>query len=75
MDAPGAPMEAPITPAGFPANALWPYGREALSMAFFRTPGIERLYSGVTNRRPWDSEISRFRRRTGSAWLASSSWS
>jgi hypothetical protein len=32
------------------SNAFWPHGREAQSMAFFSAPGIDRLYSGVTNR-------------------------
>ena len=30
--------------------ALLPYGREPTSIAFFSTPGTERLYSGVMNR-------------------------
>src|SRR5215472_18420767 len=38
-----------MIPAGLPSQALWPYGRDATSMAFLSTPGIERLYSGVTN--------------------------
>jgi hypothetical protein len=29
MEVPGAPTDAPITPAGLPAHTLWPYGREA----------------------------------------------
>src|SRR5450830_139317 len=49
---PVAPTETPNTPAGLPVQALCPYGREAWSIAFLRTPGIERLYSAVTNRRP-----------------------
>ena len=35
----------PMTPAGLPAQALWPYGREALSIAFLSTPGRERILS------------------------------
>ena len=34
---------------GGPSNTLLPWGREPTSMAFFRPPGTERLYSGVTN--------------------------
>ena len=49
---PIAPTDTPNTPAGLPANALWPYGREAWSIAFLSTPGTERLYSGVTNNTP-----------------------
>jgi hypothetical protein len=43
-------------------------------MAFFSTPGIERLYSGVTNSNPEAACSSAFSRLTGAAWLASSSW-
>ena len=68
------PIDAPITPAGLPAHALWPYGREAWSMAFLSTPGTERLYSGVTNSTPSEALMAAFSRLTGSAWLASSSW-
>jgi hypothetical protein len=34
-------------------------GREPTSMAFFNTPGIERLYSGVTNSTPSTSAAFR----------------
>src|SRR5262245_25124090 len=43
------PGEAPITPEGFPVNEFFPCGRLAQSIAFLSPPGIERLYSGVTN--------------------------
>ncbi|MCY1361597.1 hypothetical protein D9M69_482670 [compost metagenome] len=43
-------------------------------MAFFSTPGIERLYSGVTNSTPCAAATSLLRRFTGAAWLPSSSW-
>src|SRR4029079_12339767 len=43
------PGDVPIVADGFRANAFLPYGRLAQSMAFFKPPGIERLYSGVTN--------------------------
>ena len=48
--APNMPVEAPITAAGLPLRALLPAGREAQSRAFFSSPGIERLYSGVAIR-------------------------
>ena len=48
--APNIPVEAPIAAAGLPLRALWPAGREAQSSAFFSTPGIEWLYSGVATR-------------------------
>src|SRR3546814_20022783 len=43
-------------------------------MAFFRTPGIELLYSGVRNSTPRAAAIARLRRVTDSAGLPSSSW-
>jgi hypothetical protein len=39
-----------MTAAGRWSNEFCPHGREAQSMAFFRAPGMDRLYSGVTNR-------------------------
>ena len=36
---------------GLPPQQFWPVGLEATSMAFFTPPGIERLYSGMTNSR------------------------
>ena len=44
------PIEAPITAAGMWWKEFCPHGRDAQSMAFFNAPGIDRLYSGVTNR-------------------------
>ena len=38
-----------MTAAGMWSNEFWPHGRDAQSMAFFSAPGIDRLYSGVTN--------------------------
>ena len=38
---PSMPTEAPITATGLPCHALSPYGREAQSIAFLSTPGIE----------------------------------
>src|SRR5688572_9650266 len=43
------PGEVPMTAEGLRAKELLPYGRLAQSIAFFKAPGIERLYSGVTN--------------------------
>lgn len=42
------PVDTPKMPAGLPFHELFPAGRDAWSIAFFNTPGIERLYSGVT---------------------------
>jgi hypothetical protein len=47
---PIAPGEVPITADGLRVKEFLPYGRLAQSIAFFRPPGMERLYSGVTNR-------------------------
>ena len=41
---------------------------------FFNTPGIERLYSGVTNSTPSAAAIRAFSRTTGAAGWPSSSW-
>src|SRR5512147_2808295 len=43
------PGEVPMMPDGFRANEFFPQGRLAQSIAFLSAPGIERLYSGVTN--------------------------
>src|SRR4051812_5755957 len=43
------PGDVPMTPDGLRVNEFAPYGRLAQSIAFFSPPGIERLYSGVTN--------------------------
>jgi len=48
MAVPIWPMEAPITAAGMWSKEFSPHGRDAQSIAFFKAPGIERLYSGVT---------------------------
>jgi hypothetical protein len=39
-------------------------GRDSQSMAFYRTPGIELLYSGVTIRTPSAPAMRSLRRRT-----------
>ena len=61
-----APMplgEVPMTPTGFSLKLFWPHGRLAQSIAFFRPPGMERLYSGVTIRMASASSIASFRAR------------
>ena len=67
-------------PDRHPDHTSWLAGKRALSVgqrgvviAFLRTPGIERLYSGVTKSKPCAAEISDFNRLTWTAWLASSS--
>src|SRR5205823_4019975 len=46
-----APGDTLITAPGLPPHTLLPYGRDPTSIAFFRLPGTERLYSGVTKSR------------------------
>ena len=43
------PGDVPMTADGLRANEFLPYGRLAQSIAFFNAPGMDRLYSGVTN--------------------------
>lgn len=62
---PMLPMDAPTMPVGLRANELAPHGREPQSIAFFSAPGIDRLYSGETNRMPSDASIACFSAR---AW-------
>src|SRR5690606_36065580 len=50
-------METLTTPAGLPSHEFSPYGREPTSMAVFKTPGTERLYSGVKNKKPSAARI------------------
>ena len=45
-------IDVPMTAVGLPLNEPWPHGRAAQSSAFLSTPGIERLYSGVTMMTP-----------------------
>jgi hypothetical protein len=59
---------------GLPLNEFLPYGREAQSMAFLSTPGIERLYSGVTISTPSAASISPLRRVTDAGGFGSWSW-
>src|SRR5688572_20122161 len=44
------PGDVPITAEGFRAKEFVPQGRLAQSIAFLSAPGMDRLYSGVTNR-------------------------
>jgi hypothetical protein len=60
-------------PAGLPIHALLPYGRDAASIAFFSTPGTERLYSGVTNSTASTLAIASLNLATAGGGLASSS--
>ena len=46
MAVPIFPGDVPMTPDGFRANAFFPYGRLAQSIAFFNPPGIERFIRG-----------------------------
>lgn len=60
--------------AGLPLKTLFSDGREPTSMAFFSAPGIERLYSGVTNSSA-SAAVSCVRRRCQAAGVsASRSW-
>src|SRR3984885_10138799 len=71
---PSGPGELLIMPVGMPLKELLPYGRDPTSIAFFNTPEIARLYSGVTNNTALDAcSISRnFTQSAGGA--ASRSW-
>src|SRR5690606_41854532 len=55
---PMEPGDVPITPEGILAKELVPQGRLAQSSAFFRPPGTERLYSGVTIRIASESSMA-----------------
>ena len=44
------PMDVLLIATGFPSNGLSPYGLDAKSIAFLRTPGAEYSYSGITIR-------------------------
>src|SRR5215210_5545201 len=60
MAVPIAPGDVPIVAEGLRLNEFFPYGRLAQSIAFFSPPGIDRLYSGVTNRIASDAAIASF---------------
>jgi hypothetical protein len=69
------PVLAPITATGLLRSRLVASGRDTQSMAFFRTPGIDELYSGVANRTASALEIARLRSATaaGPSPISSSS--
>ena len=71
---PMAPPDAPMPAVGLPLKEFLPYGREAQSMAFLSTPGIERLYSGVTISTPSAASIWPLMRVTAAGGLGSRSW-
>jgi hypothetical protein len=57
---------------GFPASGEASGGREAQSIAFFSTPGMPRLYSGVAIRSASAPRIASFSATTGSGSPAAS---
>src|SRR3954464_8129175 len=59
------PGEVPITADGLRANEFLPQGRLAQSIAFLSAPGIERLYSGVTNSTASTAAIASLSARAG----------
>src|SRR5206468_1693534 len=69
-----APVDAPMIAAGLAFQALSPWGREAQSIAFFNTPDMDQLYSGVTNRIAFASRIRLFNSVTLAGGFCSSSW-
>src|SRR3954451_24253993 len=70
------PVLAPTTAAGLPQSAFSPFGRDAQSRAFLRTPGMEELYSGDAIRTASAVSIAlRSRRAPAGPAPASSSWS
>jgi len=62
---PIVPGDVPIIADGLRANEFWPHGRLPQSIAFLSAPGIERLYSGVTNRTASTAPIASFSARAG----------
>ena len=60
---PMLPGDAPMIPDGLCVNEFWPHGRLAQSIAFLRPQGIERLYSGDTNRIASAAAIASFSAR------------
>src|SRR4051794_4100396 len=70
---PMPPGEAPMIPVGLRAKELVPHGREPQSMAFLSAPGMDRLYSGETNRMPSDAATASLRARPSGGKAASKS--
>jgi hypothetical protein len=66
---------APTTATGLLRSGLDFGGRETQSSAFFNTPGIDALYSGVANSTASASAIAAFSSVTaaGPGWTSSSS--
>ena len=71
--APNSPVLAPITAAGLPRSGVSARGREAQSIAFFSTPGIEELYSGVAISSASAAAIAAFSARDLAGGVVSSS--
>src|SRR5689334_8231658 len=59
------PGDVPMIADGFREKEFFPHGRLAQSMAFLSAPGIERLYSGVTNRTASTEAMASFSARPG----------
>src|SRR5690348_4325481 len=59
------PGDVPIIADGLRWKEFFPHGRLAQSMAFLSAPGIERLYSGVTNSTASTAAIASFSARAG----------
>src|SRR5688500_8183522 len=59
------PGDVPIVAEGLRWNEFLPHGRLAQSMAFLSPPGIDRLYSGVTNTTASTAAIASFSARAG----------
>ncbi len=57
------PGEVPMIAEGLRVKEFLPQGRLAQSIAFFSAPGIERLYSGVTNNTASTSAIAYLKAR------------
>src|SRR5438270_6715941 len=67
------PGEVPMIPDGFLENEFFPHGRLPQSIAFLSAPGIERLYSGVTNKTASTDAIASLSARAGGGKSASKS--
>ena len=61
------PRAAPTTASGLPFSAPSPNGRDNQSIAFFSTPGMLPLYSGVTTSAASAPAAAARSARTGSA--------
>src|SRR5512132_2760368 len=61
---PSGPCEQDWIATGLPSNGC-SFMRDTQSIAFFNPPGIDQLYSGVTNRTPSDARIAVARSSAG----------